>query len=251
MSVNKVLLTGDDGYNSVGIRTLAHFLKKDFDLKIAATLKQQSGTGGKMNLKDDIVWDEEIIDGVQALWVDGSPVDAVEVAQAYFDEKFDLVVSGINYGENLTYSLVSSGTFSAAVRAIGVQIAPQAIVMSWQTDSSNFLREHDLGDSLELFIKYPGKIAYQLIHDCIQNDFYDKELVNINFPNKPTTKIKTARIGKNITRHWKYPLIIDKDRKLASFPKETYSENLYKDTGTDVGALHKGYITVTPLSYLE
>lgn len=251
MKAKRILISGDDGYNSVGTRTLAQLLKKNFDVNIAATLNQQSATGGLLNLKEKMVWGEERVEGVPTLWVDGSPVDAIEVAQGYFKKPFDLVISGINFGENLSYSLVSSGTFSAAVRAIGVNLAPKGIVLSWQTTSENFLIKHKVNDDLSSFIKYPGLIAVELINQCIENNNYTKELVNINFPNKPTKKFKVVNLAKDITRLWKYPLDIDYKRRTAAQPKETYSDELEEDIRTDVGALHKGYITITPIDYLS
>ncbi|MBU0998426.1 5'/3'-nucleotidase SurE [Patescibacteria group bacterium] len=251
MKLKRILITGDDGYNSVGTRTLAHLLKKKYEVNIAATLRQQSGTGGKISLTNNIPWGEEKVEGVSALWVDGSPADAIEVAQGYFKKPFDFVISGINYGENVGYSLVSSGTFSAAVRAIGVQLAPKAIVLSWQTTANNFFIKHKVKDDLSSFLKYPGEMAIKLIEKCINNNCYGKELVNINFPNTPTDKVRIVKPARDITRLWKYPLDIDKKRKFAHQPKETYSRNLETEVETDVGALHKGHITITPLNYLS
>ena len=248
--MKSILITGDDGYNSVGVRTLARLLGKKYDVKIAATLNQQSATGGKISLTDKLVWGEETIEDVDALWVDGSPVDAIEVAQGYFDKKFDIVVSGINYGENLSYSLVSSGTFSAAIRAIGVNLADKGIVFSWQTSSNNFEKKHKRSDDISLFLDYPGQEALKITEEIIKNNFYNKELVNVNFPNKPSSNSKLVPISKDITRLWKYPMIIDKNKHIARQSDQTYSDNLETDANTDVGALHAGLITISPINYL-
>lgn len=203
-----------------------------------------------MKLTGNLSWGEQVIEGVNALWVDGSPVDAIEVAQGYFNKSFDLVVSGINYGENLTYAIVSSGTFSAAVRALGVKLAPHAVVLSWQTTLSNFLKKHSTKDELSSFLKYPGKIANELIKECIHKNYYGKEIVNINFPTKPTKQTKIVKPMKDITRLWKYPLQIDRKRRIAYQPKEIYSDKLENNIETEVGALHGGYITISPINYL-
>lgn len=246
----RVLITADDGYNSVGVRTLAKLLKKKYSVSIAATLTQQSATGGKMNLRDPLVFGEDVVEGVPALQVNGSPVDTIEVAQGYFKKPFDLVVSGINFGENISYALISSGTFSAAVRAIGVQLAPIGIVMSWQTVSANFLRKHDHNDDLSDFIKYPGEMAVKVVEECLKNNNYNKELVNVNFPNQSTTKMKIVKPSKDITKLWSYPLVIDMEKRLALQPNKLYSSNPETDINTDIGALHAGYITICPLNFL-
>jgi 5'/3'-nucleotidase SurE len=46
----RILLTGDDGYNSIGTRLLVHALKNEHTLQIAATKSQQSGVGGQLSL---------------------------------------------------------------------------------------------------------------------------------------------------------------------------------------------------------
>lgn len=248
--MKSILITGDDGYNSVGVRTLARLLQQNYEVKIAATLNQQSATGGKISLTNKLEWGEEKIEGVDALWVDGSPVDSIELAQGYFEKPFDIVVSGINYGENLSYSLVSSGTFSAAVRAIGVNLAQKAIVFSWQTSGDNFERKHKRSDDISLFLEYPGREALRITEKIIKNDFYGKELVNVNFPNQPSSQSKLIPVSRDITKLWKYPMIIDKDKHTARQSDQTYSDNIETDVNTDVGALHAGLITISPINYL-
>ena len=51
--------------------------------------------------------------------VDGSPTDAVSLAfLGFFEERFDLVASGINYGANLGDDITYSGTVSAAMEGV-------------------------------------------------------------------------------------------------------------------------------------
>lgn len=249
--IKRILITGDDGYNSVGIRALSRLLRDDYSLNIVATLKQQSGTGGKINLSDELPWGEDSVEGVPALWVDGSPVDAIEVAQGYFKKPFDLAISGINLGENLTYALVSSGTFSAAVRVLGVGLAPKALALSWKTTGDNFLRNHDISENISEFLEYPGKEAIKTIKLIIENNFYNKELVNVNFPYEKSNKYKIAKVAKDITKLWTYPVIIDRERKIAKKPIHANSNNLETDESTDVWALNNNYITISPIDYLS
>jgi len=129
----RILLTGDDGYNSLGTRLLIHYLKETYELAIAATRDQQSGVGGHGSFDTRGTWEEVNVDGVPGFWVSGYPVDAVECAQGYFKKKFDIVISGINWGANVSGSVVTSGTIAAALRALFVQLTPQGIAISWQT----------------------------------------------------------------------------------------------------------------------
>jgi 5'-nucleotidase len=247
----RILITGDDGYNSIGVRILTRLLKTDYDVCIAATLNQQSSTGGQLSLNKEFKWGEEYIEGVKCLWVDGTPADAIEVAQSYYNDSFDLIVSGINYGENLSYSLVSSGTFSVAVRAIGLKLAPKAIVLSLQTTKNNVFKIHQTTNSLESLMEYPGKKALEVINHIINNDFYNTEIVNVNFPMSPSHKYQLTKVSNDITKLWKHPLEINRDLMTAKSPEIAYSDNIEDSIEIDTGALQKGYISISPINYLS
>ena len=47
MAKKRILLTGDDGYQSLGTRLVAHVLRENYDLTIAGTVSQQSAVGGE------------------------------------------------------------------------------------------------------------------------------------------------------------------------------------------------------------
>ena len=64
------------------------------------------------------VRERTLADGSMGYSVDGSPTDAVSLAfLGFFEERFDLVASGINYGANLGDDITYSGTVSAAMEA--------------------------------------------------------------------------------------------------------------------------------------
>ena len=210
MKVRKILLTGDDGYNSLGTRILIHLLKDKYNLTVAATKTQQSGVGGKLTFNTTHSWGEEIVEGVKSLWVDGTPADTMEFAQGYFKNKFDLIISGINWGENIAYANISSGTVAAAVRGIGVRLSERAICLSFKRgNASDWFRNHCLEDEFKEFLKYPGEIAYKIINDCIAQNLYGARIVNINFPHEETNQIKFTKVSQNSTRYWHYPVNIN------------------------------------------
>ena len=147
MSVKNILITSDDGYNAMGVRVLASLLKNKYNLKITGTLDQMSGVGGKLSLKGGSFGITEV-DGVEALYVDGTPVDAVEVANSYYPDRFDLVLSGINWGQNTGGSVVSSGTVSVALRALVIGITERAIALSWRLPGEHWTKRHNGDESI-------------------------------------------------------------------------------------------------------
>src|SRR3989344_3573155 len=162
----KILLTGDDGVISLGTRIMIHFLKDKHELMVAGTTTQQSGVGGNMSLSNGFDWLETEVDGIKALTVTGSPVDAVELTRCYFpkDYKFDLVIGGINWGWNLGNFIFSSGTLVSANRSIGLGLTERALVYSWHLPPVYHLKNHSLEDKLDAYINYPG-IAAKKIFD--------------------------------------------------------------------------------------
>lgn len=247
MKVKNILLTGDDGYNSLGTRVLVHLLKDKYNLKIAATKDQQSGVGGKLTFNTAHQWGETVVEGVSAIWVDGTPADVIELAQGYFKEKFDLIVSGINWGENIAYSIISSGTLAAAVRGIGVGLSDKAICLSFKSGNTNdWFRNHSLNDEFQEFLQYPGKIAVKIINKAIANNFYGAKIININFPHKETTQIKFTKVSDKSLKYWYYPVSINYQDHTFTYDK-IYARNHLREfnESLDTGALNKGYISVS------
>lgn len=244
MQIKRILLTGDDGYNSIGTRLLVHALKDEYDLYIVATKYQQSAVGGKLSLSTGGEWGETEIDGVPTMWVEGSPADAMECARAHFSQPFDLILSGINLGANASSGIVSSGTFSAAVRGMGLGLAPKAIALSYNAPMEVMLKNHDETEELTEYLEYPGSILKPLFSLIFREKMWDVDLLNINFPAKPTEKIRFTKIHKNIKKLYS-PIVVDPETHRFSYKPSV--EIIEEDNVRyDIGALKQGYISITP-----
>ena len=243
MKIKRILLTGDDGYNSIGIRLLVHFLKEKYDLAIAASKVQQSGVGGKLNIKHGGNWGETKVDGIKTIWVTGTPGDAMELSKVYFKKPFDLVLSGINLGPNLVGEL-ASGTMTAAVRAVKLRLAPNAIAFSWNAPANFWYHDHQGDEDLRDYYDFPGVTALQLIKLAITNEFWGTTLLNINFPDKPTKQLKFTRFAYYFSDFFS-PVILDKTTKHYSYP-DVFHEGLKGFVNTDADALRSGFISITP-----
>jgi len=244
MKVKNILIVGDDGYDSIGTRVLIHFLKDKFNLKIAATKEQQSGVGGKMTLAKEVGWGEAAVDGVDALWVDGTPVDAIEFARNYFKKKFDLVISGINLGANVTNGIISSGTFAVAFRALALEIADKALVMSWNCPDDFWCREGDANDEFRRFLDYPGYPADKIIELAFKNDFWGSAILNVNFPIQKSDKAVFTKLLSNGSDF--YNSFIEINEKKHSYIHPYGVVEGKGDINFDGNALRAGYISITP-----
>jgi 5'-nucleotidase len=114
----KVLVTNDDGYAAPGIDAVVEALAAlpDTQVTVVAPLANQSGTGGKTTPGPLTATDVKTLSGHPAKAVDGYPADTITWAidQHGIDFTPDLVVSGINFGQNLGPSVDISGTVGAA-----------------------------------------------------------------------------------------------------------------------------------------
>ena len=245
----KILLTGDDGYDTIGIQLLINLLKNDHDLTIVATKTEQSGTGGAVSIKEK-VWGETDVNGAKAYWVDGKPAEAMEFAQGLFgSNSFDLIIAGLNWGENIGYVINSSGTVGAAFRGIALNLAPHALIFSWVTQQADWYGEQKSNSDMSKLLIYPGGMIKQLIDYCAEKEYWNKKFVNINFPNNPTDKIQITKLQKDITKYYKYPVEIDKEKHTYKYPEENYEpiDITQADLEIDANALRAGYISITPI----
>jgi 5'-nucleotidase len=126
-----ILVTNDDGYSSAGIDAVVEALVgAGHEVQVVAPLEQQSGTGGTFTDGAVESQEEQTASGHDALAVDGFPSDSVRVAIDELEMTPDLVVSGINEGQNVGGIVDVSGTIGAARAAVARGIPALALSAS-------------------------------------------------------------------------------------------------------------------------
>ena len=141
----EILLSNDDGIDSCGIRTLAQAMhKRKWEVTVSAPQTQRSGEGKAITF-DRPVRIQEVplayLDGKIGWRTTGTPADAVihGLHQRETEEKppFDLIVAGINMGENTSaHSILTSGTCAVAFEA--ALLGFPAIAFSIDVDENLF-----------------------------------------------------------------------------------------------------------------
>lgn len=131
-----VLFTNDDGIQSPGLWAAAEAFADMADLLIVAPREQQSGMGRSLPTTSlgRIYQETRKINGAEVIVyaVDGTPAQAVQHGVLELSQRLpDLVVSGINYGDNTGNGTTISGTIGAALEAASLGIP--ALAMSQQT----------------------------------------------------------------------------------------------------------------------
>ncbi len=115
-----ILVSNDDGFAAEGIDALVQALTElpDTTVTVVAPAENQSGTGGQTTDGALTVTDEETLSGYPATAVQGFPADAVNHGlDEVLDEAPDLVIAGINEGQNIGPLTAVSGTVGAASAA--------------------------------------------------------------------------------------------------------------------------------------
>lgn len=115
-----ILLTNDDGYQSPTLWAVADALADVAQLDVVAPYVEQSGVGHGFTFYETLRYEDLKSDVVSSVkWVRGTPADCVKLAICEFRRHHlpDLVISGINPGENAGVASLYSGTVAAAREA--------------------------------------------------------------------------------------------------------------------------------------
>jgi 5'-nucleotidase len=229
-----ILLTNDDGYYAEGIQTLACFLRKaDNEVSIVAPLYEKSASSHSLTLRKTIRVDR-ISDTDYT--VDGTPVDSIIIAfQKLINKPIDLIISGINSGQNMGEDIHYSGTVAAAKEAVFFGYKAIAISINSYKDQKY--------DAAAKWLC--GMLKSNLI-DYINNNM----VLNINVPNIPYDKAKGIRLTSTGHRkYYNFIQLIEEDEK--GFSYVIGGENPIWDDikGSDSEAIKDGYISITPLGF--
>lgn len=227
-----ILVTNDDGVHAPGLLALAAAARALGDVRVAAPASNQSATGHKKTLFQNIpVSETTLADGTPALAVAGSPADCIALcALGMTPWPVDLVLSGINRGANMGQDITYSGTVTAALEA-AINGAPALAV------SLNDRNGADVADYAET-----ARIAVLVARLMIAKGLPPLTILNLNVPHVPVVQgIRLTRQGIRIYR--------DELERADGGYKIVGPEpgGVTDEEGTDLWALHNGYASLTPL----
>ena len=237
-----MLLTNDDGYSSRGLRLLYKIFKKDYNVVIVAPDSEKSGVGHSFTYKAPVFY-KKICDGFakEIFSIYGTPADCVKFAVSHLLNKSpDLIVSGLNIGENSGISSFYSGTVAAAREGAFWKIRSFAFSLSEESEKYSVYY-------VKMIPKIIDKITIKF-GNFSKNVFY-----NINFPSCHPDMIKGLKITRQSNAFFndKYQKIrsnlLGKNKigyKLFGEKVDIESSDIY-----DSRALLNGWITITPLSF--
>lgn len=185
MEQRQILLTNDDGIRSPGLWTAARALSELGFVHVVAPRDQFSGAGRSLPITSDGLIEERALLVNGKRWtvysVGGTPAQTVlHAVLEILPDRPDLVVSGINYGENLGTGITVSGTVGAALEAASLGIP--ALAMSLETE-----KEYHLSYSPEIDFTAAGYFTSYFARLLIERHLPpDVDVLKVDVPSTAT-----------------------------------------------------------------
>jgi 5'-nucleotidase len=236
----RILLTNDDGFDAAGITALrAALLAGGHHVTVVAPSRNRSGSSVSITTVGSLVV-REVEPGVFA--VDGTPADCVLVAlRGGVAERVDLVVAGINFGQNIGTRIVSSGTVGAAITAAGLGVP--AIASSQTVDSPDYrTTPRFFPDAAQFTALLVAGLAARGDGPLLPPGI----VLNVNYPARTRAEVagvQLTRQGRSILYALHY------ERGAGGSYAVSFEPAYLADPvrGADTTAIAEGYISVTPL----
>lgn len=194
MVLPRILLTNDDGIRAPGLWSLYHALKGLGEVIVVAPESMRSATGMSLTLHKPLRLKQVIHGGVRAYAVSGTPSDCIILAvnRVLRGVKPDIIASGINEGENVSFQAIyGSGTVAAAVRAAIMGIP--AAAFSLKLPESGPVG----GGWLKARMDEAGPIAAEVVSWILEKGLPEGvDYLNVNFPERlsPSTPVRITSV---------------------------------------------------------
>lgn len=233
----KILVSNDDGIDSLGIFHLVQAMKEIGDVTVVAPLKEQSAVGHAITVKEPLRVIKFYKNGsFFGYAVDGTPADCVKMGiKNLMPEPPDLIISGINHGANTAVNVIYSGTISAAREAAIMDFPAIAISIC------NFAAEN---------FELASMIAKKITKMVYEKGLPKGTLLNVNVPDIPESEMKGVLLTKQGRSKW------DEGYEKR---KDPYGRDYFWLTGNmvvhdfdlelDHCAITNKYVSVTPIHF--
>jgi 5'-nucleotidase len=232
----RILISNDDGVRAPGLAALAQALKTLGEVIVVAPSEVQSGKSHSVVTIDPVFREDLTLPGgLKAIGLDTTPATTMFIALANIvNPKPDVVVSGINRGYNLGYSVYRSGTVAAAregamhgIPSIAASLAEAGDPRDWSSAAQQVL----------IVVRRVKE------HRLPANTF-----LNVNVPATPPGGYKGSQVtsqammlgGNETFAEMKHP-------SGRTIYWSVYREGVKAPQGTDIWAVENGYVSITPM----
>ena len=226
-----ILISNDDGVQAQGIRELTRMMRRLGDVVVVAPDGPRSAASCSISPLTTItvrLLKEE--KGLKFYQCSGTPTDCVKLAlDGLLTKKPDLVVSGINHGDNASVSIHYSGTVGAALEACMKGIPAIAFSLKTKSQQCDF-RPYE-------------EVIMRTARYVLKNGLPEDVMLNVNFPEVEALKgTRVCRVGRG---RWMKEM---KQVGEGAYQLTGYFQNLEPDAeDTDYWALDHGFAAISPL----
>ena len=234
----KILLTNDDGVNAKGLSVLKEIASELSDnVWICAPDTEQSAASRAVSLHNSV---RLLKKGDRTFSVTGTPTDSVIVALRALmpDDPPDLILSGVNRGQNLAEDITFSGTVAGALQ--GMQMGIPSVALSL---AKGFQAARSLPWETALAHGAP------VLKDLLKKGWDNAVVPNINFPDTAPDAVQGIQYTRQGKRDFQMTGV-DKRKhpRGGDYYWLTYgAQKSNPAEGTDLRAIYDGYISITPL----
>ena len=234
----RILVTNDDGIHAPGLEHLERVAQAlGAETWTVAPETDQSGVAHSMSLNDPLRLRQV---GDRRYAVRGTPTDCVLMAVRHvLPQPPDLILSGINKGQNLAEDITYSGTVAAAIEGTILGVPSFALSQAYAFAPDT----HPPYETAEA-------LAPDLIRRLSRLELPRGTFLNINFPDRAPDAVEGVRVTRQGRRNIDF-LAIDERRDGRGNPYFWLAYNGHAprpDAGTDLETVRAGYVSVTPLS---
>ncbi len=228
-----VLLSNDDGFDAPGLKALAEAFRGSADVTVVAPADNQSGKGHSITTAGNPIMASERRQADGSVWyaIEATPATCVMLAlESLMIKKPDVVISGINRGENLGIVVYYSGTVGAA-REAAIFGVPAIAVSMQGNDLKDYARVAAYVKELVETLRSSEKLKAGL-------------LLNVNAPAGEARGVKVTRLSTRKTTEIFERRSTPRGRPYFWPDWRPLEED---EEGTDVWAHARKYISVTPM----
>lgn len=235
-----ILITNDDGYDAAGLQALAAAVRPLGEVLIVAPDGPRSGAAASITCTMPVSFRQVAADTYAC---SGNPVDCVKLAMhSIVPRRPDMLLSGINHGDNASISIHYSGTMGAVLE--GCLKGIPSIGFSLYLKRGQRYEEHPVGqDTLDEIGHFCQKI--------LQHGLPQDVCLNVNLPtDKPFIGWRVCRQARGSwSAEWEPLPPSASDPDTRSFQLTGTFTDLEPDaTDTDFAALRAGFCSIVPVT---
>ncbi len=232
----RILCSNDDGVHAHGLASLEKIARElSDDVWVVAPHEEQSGAARSLTLHNPIRVRQY---SEKRFSIAGTPTDAVMMAVTHLmgDQKPDLVLSGVNNGQNIAEDVTFSGTIAAALQGMTLGVPSIALSLSrFSRDTARWTT--------------PEAHGAEIIRTLLEHGWPDDVVMNVNFPDRDPDDVEgvevTAQGHRDAVQLYAEERTDLRQQKYYWFG---FTGKLSEpDEGTDLKAVYEGRISITPL----